>query len=178
MSRIGKKPIKIEAGVEVRIEGNTIFVKGQKGELKRSLIDSLDTKIDDNQIIIVPKDNELKTNAFWGLQRTLISNMIEGVTKGFSKKLELVGVGYKANVQGKDLVLDIGFSHPVKVEAPQGITFEADKTSITVGGIDKELVGQTASSIRKIRKPEPYKGKGIRYEGETVRKKLGKKAVG
>jgi len=176
MSRIGKQPVKIEKGVDVKIESGVIFVKGPKGELKRSLLNSIDTKIENDQIIVTPKNEENETRAFWGLQRSLIFNMIEGVTKGFTKKLELVGVGYKANLQGKDLVIDIGFSHPVKVEAPQGITFAAEKTSITISGIDKELVGQIASSIRKIRKPEPYKGKGIRYVGEVVRKKLGKKA--
>lgn len=176
MSRIGKQPVKIEKGVDVKIESGMIFVKGPKGELKRSLLDSIDTKIENDQIIVTPKNEENETRAFWGLQRSLIFNMIEGVTKGFTKKLELVGVGYKANLQGNDLVIDIGFSHPVKVEAPQGITFAAEKTSITISGIDKELVGQIASSIRKIRKPEPYKGKGIRYVGEVVRKKLGKKA--
>ena len=176
MSRIGKQPVKIEKGVDVKIESGVIFVKGPKGELKRSLLDSIDIKIENDQIIVTPKNEENETRAFWGLQRSLIFNMIEGVTKGFTKKLELVGVGYKANLQGKDLVIDIGFSHPVKVEAPQGITFAAEKTSITISGIDKELVGQIASSIRKIRKPEPYKGKGIRYVGEVVRKKLGKKA--
>ena len=176
MSRIGKQPVKIEKGVDVKIESGMIFVKGPKGELKRSLLNSIDTKIENDQIIVTPKNEENETRAFWGLQRSLIFNMIEGVTKGFTKKLELVGVGYKANLQGNDLVIDIGFSHPVKVEAPQGITFAAEKTSITISGIDKELVGQIASSIRKIRKPEPYKGKGIRYVGEVVRKKLGKKA--
>lgn len=176
MSRIGKQPVKIEKGVDVKIESGMIFVKGPKGELKRSLLDSIDTKIENDQIIVTPKNEKNETRAFWGLQRSLIFNMIEGVTKGFTKKLELVGVGYKANLQGNDLVIDIGFSHPVKVEAPQGITFAAEKTSITISGIDKELVGQIASSIRKIRKPEPYKGKGIRYVGEVVRKKLGKKA--
>lgn len=178
MSRIGKQSIKIEQGVDVRIELGVIFVKGPKGELKRSLISSLNTKIEDGQIIITPKDEEKQTRAFWGLQRSLIANMVEGVTQGFSKKLELVGVGYKASLSGKDLVLDIGFSHSVTIPAAEGITFEVEKTKITILGIDKELVGQTAASIRKIRKPEPYKGKGIRYEGEVVRRKIGKKAAG
>ncbi len=178
MSRIGKKPVKIEKGVEVKIDSGLIFVKGPKGELKKPLVDLIDTKIENEELIFTPRDEENKTKALWGLQRALVQNMIEGVTSGFSKKLELVGVGYKANVQGKDLILDIGFSHSINISAPEGITFAADKTSITVSGIDKELVGQTAASIRQIRKPEPYKGKGIRYEGEIVRKKLGKKAAG
>lgn len=176
MSRVGKQAIKIESGVEVRIEDKEIIVKGPKGELKKSLFDSLDIKIEGDQIVIIPKDEENETRAFWGLQRTLIANMIEGVSKGFSKKLELVGVGYRAQMQGTKLSIEIGFSHPVDFEAPEGITFEADKTSITVSGIDKELVGQIAANIRKVRKPEPYKGKGIRYEGEYVRRKVGKKA--
>ena len=178
MSRIGKKPVKIEKGVEVKIDSGMIFVKGPKGELKKPLVDLIDTKIENDEIIFTPKDEENKTKALWGLQRALVQNMVDGVNLGFSKKLELVGVGYKANMQGKDLVLDIGFSHSVTIPAPEGITFTAEKTNITVSGIDKELVGQTAASIRKIRKPEPYKGKGIRYEGEVVRKKLGKKAAG
>lgn len=178
MSRIGKKPVKIEKGVEVKIENNEIIVKGPKGELKKPLIKLINVKIENNEIILTPKNNEKQTIAFWGLQRSLIQNMIEGVISGFSKKLELVGVGYRVSMKGKDLVLDIGFSHSVEIKAKEGITFEADKTNITVSGIDKELVGEVAASIRRIRKPEPYKGKGIRYEGEIVRKKLGKKAVG
>ncbi len=178
MSRIGKKPIKIEDGVEVKIENQTILVKGKLGELKKPLIDSIDVKIKDNEIVLTPKNKEKETIAFWGLQRSLIQNMVTGVEQGFSKKLEIVGVGYRASMQGNDLVLDIGFSHPVKIEAKEGIKFEAEKSNITVSGIDKELVGQVSASIRKIRKPEPYKGKGIRYEGEFVRRKLGKKAAG
>ncbi len=177
MSRIGKKPVKIEKGVEVKIDSGMIFVKGPKGELKRSLIDSIDVKVENDEIMFIPKNEENETKAFWGLQRTLVKNMIEGVTKGFLKNLELVGVGYKVNMQGKDLILDIGFSHSVTIPAPEGITFTAEKTKITVSGIDKELVGQTAASIRKIRKPEPYKGKGIRYKDEHIVRKEGKKAA-
>lgn len=178
MSRIGKQPITIENGVEAKLDGNNIYIKGPKGELSRELLDLIETKIEGDQIIFTPKNEEKETNAFWGLQRSLVFNMVEGVTKGFEKRLELIGVGYKARVEGKNLVIEIGFSHPVIIEPKEGITFEVDKNIIIISGIDKELVGQTASSIRKIRKPEPYKGKGIRYEGEIVKKKLGKKAAG
>ncbi|MDD4661744.1 MAG: 50S ribosomal protein L6 [Candidatus Pacebacteria bacterium] len=178
MSRIGKKPVKIEKGVEVKIEAGFINVKGPKGELKRPLLDLIEIKIENDEITFIPKNEDKSTGALWGLQRALVQNMVDGVTEGFVKKLELVGVGYKANVQGTDLVLDIGFSHPVKIPAPKGISFTAEKTNITISGIDKELVGQVAATIRQVRKPEPYKGKGIRYEGEIVRKKLGKKAAG
>lgn len=176
MSRVGKQPIKIESGVEVRIDNNEIIVKGPKGELKKTLFNVLDTKIEEGQVIITPKDEEKETNALWGLQRSLIANMIEGVSKGYEKKLELVGVGYRAQMKGTKLSIEIGFSHPVEFEAVDGITFEAEKTNIKVSGIDKGLVGQYAANIRKVRKPEPYKGKGIRYQGEIVRKKVGKKA--
>jgi len=178
MSRIGKKPVKIEKGVEVKIDSGFITVKGPKGELKKPLLDLIETKIENEEITFLPKNEDRSTGAFWGLQRALVQNMVDGVTKGFVKKLELVGVGYKANVQGTELVLDIGFSHSVKIPAPEGITFVAEKTSITISGIDKALVGQISATIRQIKKPEPYKGKGIRYEGEVVRKKLGKKAAG
>ncbi|MDD2628063.1 MAG: 50S ribosomal protein L6 [Clostridia bacterium] len=178
MSRIGKKPVKIEKGVEVKIDSGFIIVKGIRGELKKPLLDLIETKIENDEITFIPKNEDKSTGALWGLQRALVQNMVDGVTKGFAKKLELVGVGYKANVQGTELVLDIGFSHSVKIPAPKGITFVADKTSITISGIDKALVGQISATIRQIRKPEPYKGKGIRYEGEVVRKKLGKKAAG
>jgi len=176
MSRVGKQPIKIESGVDVKINNNEIIIKGPKGELKNPLFDVLDTKIEESQITITPKNEEKQTNAFWGLQRTLIANMIEGVSKGFEKQLELVGVGYRAKMEGTKLSIEIGFSHPVEFEAPEGIVFQADKTNITVSGIDKKLVGQMAANIRKVRKPEPYKGKGIRYKGEIVRRKVGKKA--
>lgn len=178
MSRIGKKPIEILDGVEAKIEEGKIFIKGPKGELSRELFSDLNIEIKDREIIISLEKKDKKTGALWGLERSLINNMIEGVKNGFIKKLELVGVGYKARIEGKDLVLDIGFSHPVKIEAPQGIEFNVEGSFVSISGFDKELVGQIAAKIRKIRPPEPYKGKGIRYEGEIVRKKLGKKAVG
>ncbi len=178
MSRIGKKPVKIEKGAEVKIEAGMITIKGAKGQLTKPLVKLIDTKIENDEIIFTPQNEDKSTIALWGLQRALVQNMMKGVTEGFSKKLELVGVGYKANVQGTELVLDIGFSHQVKFPAPEGIVFVAEKTNITISGIDKALVGQMAATVREVRKPEPYKGKGIRYEGEVVRKKLGKKAAG
>ncbi|MDD3919077.1 MAG: 50S ribosomal protein L6 [Candidatus Pacebacteria bacterium] len=178
MSRIGKKPVKIEKGVEVKIENGMISVKGPKGELVKPLVELIDSKVENDEIIFTPQKEDKRTIALWGLQRALVQNMVKGVTEGFEKKLELIGVGYKANVQGTELVLDIGFSHQVKFPAPKGITFTAEKTNITITGIDRALVGQTAATIREVRKPEPYKGKGIRYQGEVVRKKLGKKAAG
>ncbi len=178
MSRIGKKPILIPTGVEIKINNNEVIVKGPKGELKRIVRPEIKVEIKENQIIVSPKKETKKTKAFWGLERTLIFNMIEGVTKGYEKKLELQGVGYRAEMQGEDLVLKVGFSHPVLVKKPEGIKFSVDKNIITVAGIDKEKVGQIAAKIRKIRPPEPYKGKGIRYEGEEVRRKVGKKAIG
>jgi len=178
MSRIGKKPIEIPQGVEVNIENNLVSVKGPKGELERYIRPEIKIEKKDNELIVAPDKETKRTNALWGLSRTLIANMIEGVTNGFEKKLEIHGVGYRASLEGEDLVLLMGFSHPVKIEKIEGIKFEVQKTNITVLGINKELVGQMAARIRKVRPPEPYKGKGIRYEGEYVRRKAGKKAVG
>ena len=178
MSRIGKKHIIIPQGVEVNINNNEVVVKGSKGELKRAIRPEIRVEKKDNEIIVSPNGKTKKTNAFWGLSRTLIFNMIEGITKGYEKKLEIQGIGYKANLEGEDLVLSLGFSHPVRVNKIEGIKFIVEKNIITVSGIDKELVGQITAKIRKIKKPEPYKGKGIRYLGEEVRRKAGKKAVG
>lgn len=177
MSRIGKQPITIPAGVEVKIEGQTVSVKGPKGELSRTLPDMMAIKQEGDEIIVERPDDSREAKSFHGLTRTLISNMVEGVSNGFTKKLEMVGVGYRAALKGKDLELQLGFSHPVVVKAPEGITFEVpSQTEIIVSGPNKEEVGQIAANIRKWRKPEPYKGKGIRYEGEYVRRKLGKAA--
>jgi len=178
MSRVGKKPIDIPEGVEVKIEGQKVTVKGPKGELSRSFREEISVEIKDGKVVVSPKIQTKKTKAFWGLTRSLIFNMIEGVTKGFEKKLEVEGLGYSASLEGEDLVLKVGFSHPVKVKKPKDITFKVEKNVITVSGIDKELVGQIAAKIRSIRPPEPYKGKGIRYMGEEIRRKVGKKAVG
>lgn len=179
MSRIGKQPITVPAGVEVTIDGNNVTVKGAKGELAHSFPEIMIIKREGDDIIVERPDDSREAKAYHGLVRTLIANMVEGVSNGFSKKLQLVGVGYRAALKGKDLEMQLGFSHPVLVEAPESITFEVpSQTEIIVSGPSKEQVGQVAANIRKWRKPEPYKGKGIRYEGEQVRRKLGKAAKG
>lgn len=175
MSRIGKMPVVLPSGVEVTINGSTVTVKGKKGELTRSFQPSMIIKQEGEELVVSPANDDRETNAFWGLTRTLLNNMVEGVSNGFSKKLELVGVGYRAALKGTDLEMSLGFSHPVVVKAPTGITFEVpSQNEIIVSGVSKEQVGQVAADIRKWRKPEPYKGKGIRYEGEYVRRKAGK----
>lgn len=175
MSRIGKMPINVPSGVDVKIDGNTVSVKGKKGELTRSFQPCLTIKQEGDEILVTPNDEERQTNAYWGLTRTLINNMVVGVSDGFEKKLELIGVGYRAALKGKDLEMQLGYSHPVLVKAPEGITFEVpSQNEINVLGASKEQVGQVAADIRKWRKPEPYKGKGIRYVGEYVRRKAGK----
>lgn len=175
MSRIGKMPIAVPSGVEVSIDGTTVKVKGKKGELVRTFQPTMIIKQEGSEITVSPADDERQTNAYWGLTRTLIHNMVVGVSEGFEKKLELVGVGYRAALKGRDLELQLGYSHPVVVKAPEGITFEVpSQNEINVCGASKEQVGQVAADIRKWRKPEPYKGKGIRYSGEYVRRKAGK----
>ena len=175
MSRIGKKPIPVPAGVEVTINGNDVAVKGPKGELKRSFYELLTIEQEGNEIIVTRPDDSRTCRAMHGLTRTLLHNMIVGVSEGFSKKLELQGVGYRVALKGKNLDLSLGFSHPVIVEPEEGISFEVpDNTHIIVKGIDNQRVGQVAADIRFLRPPEPYKGKGIRYDGEVVRRKLGK----
>lgn len=177
MSRIGKMPIAIPSGVDVAIDGHTVTVKGSKGELTRTFQDIMSIKVEDGQVIVERPDDSREAKSLHGLTRTLIHNMIEGVSEGFTKKLELVGVGYRAALKGSDLELQLGYSHPVVVPAPENISFEVpSQTEIIVKGISKEQVGQVAANIRAWRKPEPYKGKGIRYEGEYVRRKLGKAA--
>jgi len=178
MSRIGKQPIKVPEGVEVKIDGDFIVVKGAKGELKNQVRPEIKVELNDKEIILKPQKNNNQTQALWGTYRSLIANMIQGVTMGFEKVLEIEGVGYRANLEGKDLVLNLGYSHPIRINAPEGIAFEIEKNTIKVSGADKQLVGQTTAEIREKRKPEPYKGKGIRYRGEIVRRKAGKKAVG
>ena len=177
MSRIGKKPIEIVQGVEVKITGQKVVVKGLKGELSFEVRPEIKVEVKEGKVFVTPQIETKKTNAFWGLTRALLQNMITGVTEGYEKKLEIEGVGYKANLEAEDLVLNIGFSHPVKIKRPEGIKFSVEKNTITVSGIDKGLVGEVSAEIRKIRPPEPYKGKGIRYAGEHVRRKVGKKAV-
>ena len=177
MSRIGKKPIMIPEKVEVKIEKQKVSVKGPKGELQMEVRPEIKIEQKNGQIFVSPQQETKKTNAFWGLQRTLIFNMIEGVTKGYEKKLELRGVGYRADLKGEDLVLKVGFSHLVPIKKIEGVKFSVEKNIITVSGIDKEVVGRIAAKIRKVRLPEPYKGKGIRYLGEEVKRKTEKKAV-
>jgi len=178
MSRIGKKPITIPSGVDVKIDGSKITVKGPKGELTRDLRPEILFEIKDNKIVFTLVRNDKKSRAFWGLTRSLVNNMIIGVTEGYIKKLQLEGVGYRAVLEGQDLVFQVGYSHPVRVSPEEGITFSVEKNIISVSGIDKQQVTHTAAKIRKIRPPEPYKGKGIRYEGEIIKRKVGKKAAG
>ena len=177
MSRIGKKPIIITPGVQVEIQGNRVKVKGPKGELERSFPVEIKIQQANNELIVAPQVETKKTSALWGLTRMLLSNMVQGVTEGFQKKLIIAGIGFKFVLEGNDLVLNIGYSHPVKFKAPENITFSLEKNTLTISGFNKELVSQTAANIRKIKEPEPYKGKGIAYEGEVIRKKVGKKAA-
>jgi large subunit ribosomal protein L6 len=177
MSRVGQTPITVPSGVEVSVAGNHITVKGPKGELERSFPEEIRVEQNDGELRITRSGEEREVKALHGLYRSLINNMVIGVTEGFEKKLEIHGVGYRASKQGNDLEIQVGFSHPVRKAAPAGIEFEVPQpTRITVRGIDKELVGRIADEIRAIRKPEPYKAKGIRYEGEYVRRKGGKAA--
>jgi len=177
MSRIGKKEILIPAGVEVKINGVDIEVKGPKGVLTMKAVPEIAIEMKENSIHFTPKKLDLKSNALWGLTRTLVSNMIDGVTKGFEKRLEINGVGFKARTEGKKLVLDVGLSHTVDIDAPAEIEFKVEKNIIIVSGIDKGLVGQISATIRKVKPPEPYKGKGIKYTTEIIKRKLGKKAA-
>jgi large subunit ribosomal protein L6 len=175
MSRIGKRPISVPQGVDVKIDGSKVSVKGPKGQLSRELRSEIDIKMEDGHILVSPKNDNKTSRSLYGLSRTLIANMVEGVTQGFTKNLEMIGVGYKAQLKGRNLVLNVGYSHPVEIEAPEGIELATEgPTKLLVSGIDKELVGNIAAKIRAVRKPEPYKGKGIRYQGEVVRRKAGK----
>ncbi|GAI53276.1 unnamed protein product, partial [marine sediment metagenome] len=167
----------IPENVEVKIEGQKVIIKGPKGELSREIRPEIKVEVKGNQIFVLPKEETKKTKAFWGLTRTLLANMIKGATEGYEKKLEIEGLGFKALVEGEDLKLLVGFTQPVKIKAPQDIKFSVEKNVITVSGIDKEKVGLVAAMIRKVKPPEPYKGKGIRYQGEIVRRKVGKKVV-
>ena len=175
MSRIGKLPVAIPAGVEVKLEeGNVITVKGPKGTLTRKLVDDLDIKVEGSEVIVTRPSDLKRYKSLHGLTRTLIFNMVEGVTSGYTKELEINGVGYRAAKAGKKLTLTLGYSHPVEMEDPEGIETKVDGNKITVSGIDKEKVGQFAAEIRTKRPPEPYKGKGIKYTTETIRRKVGK----
>ena len=175
MSRIGKMPITVPAGVDVKIDGSKVTVKGPKGELTREFAPIMTITLDGDVLTVSRPDDSREAKSIHGLTRSLLANMVEGVSQGFSKKLELVGVGYRATLKGRDLEMLLGYSHPVAVKAPEGITFEVPtQTEIIVTGASKQQVGQVAADIRAWRKPEPYKGKGIRYEGEHVRRKAGK----
>jgi len=178
MSKIGKQPIKIPTGVDVKLDNRNIDIKGPKGNMARQIPGGVGVEIKDNLIIITSKNVDTKQGkALWGTWRALINNMVIGVTDGFKKVLEYKGVGYKAVVEGKNLNLELGFSHSIKVPSPDGIEFSTDKNTIIVSGIDKELVGQVAARIKKLRPPEPYKGAGIKYLGEVILRKEGKKSV-
>ena len=175
MSRIGRMPVTVPAGVNVKIADGGVQVKGPKGELGIEIAHPITVSMDGNIVTVARPNEEKRSKQLHGLTRTLIANMVDGVTKGFSRNLEIVGVGYRAQMQGKKLALQLGFSHPVVVDPPAGITIAVEGTNkISVSGADKQQVGQLAAQIRDIRPPEPYKGKGIRYEGERVRRKLGK----
>jgi large subunit ribosomal protein L6 len=176
MSRIGKQAIQVPNGVQVTLNGQTVTVKGPKGQLAWTVADEIQVAQEAGQLTLTPRDSSTRAAAMWGLSRTLVNNMVHGVTQGYEESLELVGVGYRAQMKGKALSMQLGFSHDVDIPAPDGITFATPKqTEIKISGIDKQLVGELAARIRKIRPPEPYKGKGVRYAGEHVRRKEGKK---
>ncbi|MDZ4044559.1 MAG: 50S ribosomal protein L6 [Rhodoglobus sp.] len=175
MSRIGRLPISIPSGVDVKIDGQAVAVKGPKGELSLTVASPIEVAIEDGQLLVTRPDDERASRSLHGLTRTLIANQIIGVTEGYSKGLEVVGTGYRVQAKGEGVEFALGFSHPVTVNPPAGITFTVEgNNKLTVSGIDKQAVGEVAANIRKIRKPEPYKGKGVRYAGEIVRRKAGK----
>jgi len=176
VSRIGRLPVEIPAGVEVSVSNNEVKVKGKNGEMVRQFLPDVTIRKEGNEVIVERHNDEAFSRAIHGTTRAVIQNMVTGVSTGFKRELEVLGVGYRAEMQGKTLVINVGYSHPVEVEPPDGISFEADPKTrqIVVNGYDKEVVGQVAADIRKIRPPEPYKGKGIRYKGEYVRRKAGK----
>ncbi len=177
MSRLGKMPVQIPSGVTVEMNGRVVTVKGIKGEMKFEHRPEIEVLVKDGQVVFSIKEETKNATAYWGTTRSIISNMIQGVSEGFEKRLEMVGVGYRAKQDGQNIILTVGFSHPVPVIAPEGIKLEAgENNTIIVRGFDKSLVGLTAAKIKKIRKPEPYKGKGIKYAGEVVRRKAGKAA--
>ncbi len=177
MSRIGKLPVEVPNGTNIEIEDQSFVAKGPKGELAVQIMDGFNVVQKENRIEITPKDDSKELAQFWGLQRTLIGNTIKGVSEGFSKTLEVNGVGFRVSLQGNKLVLNLGFSHPVEYITPEGIDLKVEQTTITVSGVDKQKVGSVAAAIREFKKPEPYKGKGIRYQDEVVRRKAGKTAA-
>ena len=176
MSRIGKKAISIPSGVTLTVSGQTVTVKGPKGQLAWTVAEEIEIKQEGAELTLAPRMDTQRARSMWGLSRTLVANMVEGVTKGYEQTLELVGVGYRAAMKGQALSMQLGFSHEVDIPPPPGVAFAVPKqTEIRISGIDKQLVGETAARIRRIRPPEPYKGKGVRYAGERVRRKEGKK---
>ncbi|MBH5322204.1 50S ribosomal protein L6 [Aurantiacibacter sediminis] len=176
MSRIGKKPVALPSGVTAKTENGVLSVKGPKGELSMSQFDLIEYKIEDGEIQVNPINKTQKARQFWGMQRTLVQNLVDGVTEGFTKVLEINGVGYRAQAQGKKLKLQLGFSHDIDLDVPEGIDVKTpDQTTVEISGIDKQKVGQFAAEIREWRKPEPYKGKGVKYRGEYIFRKEGKK---
>lgn len=176
MSRIGKKPVAIPGGVTANIDNGTLSVKGPKGTLTMGLVDDIDYKIEEGEISVTPANKTRRARDFWGMQRTMVSNLVEGVTDGFSKTLVISGVGYRAAAKGTTLNLQLGYSHDVDIDVPAGLDVATpDQTTVIISGIDKQAVGQLAAEIRRWRKPEPYKGKGIKYQGEYVFRKEGKK---
>ena len=175
MSRIGKNPISVPTGVEVKVDGQDVAVKGPKGDLSVSIAEPISVSLDDGVVTVSRPDEERESRSLHGLSRTMINNMIVGVTDGYSKSLEIVGTGYRVLAKGSNLEFALGYSHSITVEPPEGLSVTVDgQTKLAVHGIDKQLVGETAANIRKLRKPEPYKGKGVRYAGENVRRKVGK----
>lgn len=175
MSRIGRKPIPIPSGTKVELRDGLIVVSGPKGTLSRQILPGIEVSVEKNEILVKRLDDERRTKAYHGLMRTLINNMVEGVVRGYEKKLEIVGMGYRAEMKGKDLVLHLGYSHPIHFKIPEGIQAEVEKQNlITIKGIDKELVGIVAAKIRALRKPDVYKNKGVKYVNEILRKKAGK----
>lgn len=174
MSRIGRLPITVPSGVDVTIDGATVSVKGPKGELNHEVPNPIEVSLEEGTLTVTRPNDERESRSLHGLTRTLIDNMIVGVTNGYEKQLEVVGTGYRVLAKGSDLEFALGYSHPVPVKAPEGIAFKVEGNKVTVSGIDKQRVGETAANIRKLRKPDPYKGKGVRYAGEVIRRKAGK----
>ncbi len=177
MSRIGKKPVVLPAGVSAVITDETVQIKGPKGSLSFTMHPNIEIRSEGNILTFIPRRENRESSKLWGTARAIVANMVEGVINGFEKKLEIEGVGYRAEQKGKDLEFQLGFSHPVNVKAPEGILFKVEKNIITISGISKEEVGRVAAGIRALKKPEPYKGKGIHYMGEVIRRKAGKKAT-
>ncbi len=175
MSRIGKNPIEIPAGVDVTVDGQAVKVKGPKGELNLTVTEPIAVAVEEKSIVVTRPNDERRNRALHGLNRSLINNLVVGVTQGYTTKMEIFGVGYRVQAKGKDLEFALGYSHPVPIEAPEGVSFAVESpTKFSITGIDKQLVGQISANIRRLRRPDPYKGKGIRYEGEQIRRKVGK----